>query len=337
MNKVSVIIPNFNRAAIIGETIENMLSQTLPPHEVIIVDDGSTDDSIDVIRKYGNKVILIQQENAGPGAARNAGLKGATGEFIQFMDSDDLASLNKLEVQSKTLVANNADIVLGPWLKAWIAHKVMKLEDVVLQQKAPPSKRSDLLWFLTDWSMVFQQCLVRRSMLEKVGTYREDIKYFEDGDLFIRILLAGGKLVYEAQTLTFYRLNDFGKLTGEGQINIGRVHAQSTFYQDIINRAVTDTTLKDCINHPDFKLNVFKAFSDLKENNLLDNSDKYSELSRMAQKDGIKIKLNRFNKKAQAAISQKIRGHRWPNSYQAGGLSQYQKVLINELGFNLIK
>ncbi len=88
MSAVSVIIPNYNRAAIIGETIENMLSQTLTPHEIIIVDDGSNDNSLEVLKKFGNKIQLITQSNKGPGAARNAGLAVATGTYIQFMDSD---------------------------------------------------------------------------------------------------------------------------------------------------------------------------------------------------------------------------------------------------------
>src|SRR5690606_24617893 len=121
------------------------------------------------IRSFGNKVILIQQENKGPGAARNAGLKVATGEFIQFMDSDDLASLNKLEIQAKCLEETKGDIVYGPWVKVWIRQNQIKLENVVLQQKKLPETRSPLLWFLTGWSMVFQQCLVRKSILDKVG------------------------------------------------------------------------------------------------------------------------------------------------------------------------
>ena len=71
MNRISVIIPNFNRAGVIVATIENMLAQTLPPNEVIVVDDGSTDDSVEVIRSFGNRVTLIEQKNQGPGAARS--------------------------------------------------------------------------------------------------------------------------------------------------------------------------------------------------------------------------------------------------------------------------
>ena len=84
---ISVVIPNYNRAALIGETIENSLRQTRPPDELIVVDDGSTDNFVRVIRNFGNRVVLIEQANKGPGAARNAGLASATGDFVQFFDS----------------------------------------------------------------------------------------------------------------------------------------------------------------------------------------------------------------------------------------------------------
>src|SRR5579859_1319636 len=101
--KVSVIVPNYNRETLVGETISNLLAQTLPPFQIIVVDDGSTDKSVDVIRSFGGTVKLIQQPNQGPGAARNAGLKIAAGDFVQFQDSDDLLSLNKIETQAKLL------------------------------------------------------------------------------------------------------------------------------------------------------------------------------------------------------------------------------------------
>src|SRR5205809_4977851 len=97
--RISVVIPNFNREMLVGETIANVLAQSLPPYEVIVVDDGSTDKSVEVIRSFGTKVKLVQQPNQGTGTARNAGLKIATGEFVQFQDSDDLYSHNKLEAQ----------------------------------------------------------------------------------------------------------------------------------------------------------------------------------------------------------------------------------------------
>ncbi|WP_342646849.1 glycosyltransferase family A protein [Mucilaginibacter sp. CSA2-8R] len=333
--KISVIIPNYNRAAIIGETIDNMLSQTLKPHQIIVVDDGSADDSIKVVKGFGDKVILIEQKNAGPGAARNAGLKIATGDFIQFMDSDDLASLNKLEVQVQALIQHNADIVLGPWLKAWMEDKTMRLENVVLQQKPLPSTHTTLQWFLTGWSMVFQQSLIRKSILIKAGGYREDIKYFEDGDLFVKLLLAGGKLIFESASLTFYRLNDFGKLTGDGQVNTGRAHAQATFYQDIIRQSKTSKVLQDCVELPDFRANVYNAYLDLEKSNLQLSSE-YLDLITMAQHSKSSGKFSALYKKVQAGIKQRIHGHRWPESYQAGALQAHQKQLITQMGYNLI-
>ena len=336
MSKVSVIIPNYNRAEIIGETIENMLSQTLPPHEVIVVDDGSSDTSIEVIKGFGSKIKLLKQVNKGPGAARNAGIKLATGQFIQFMDSDDLTSLNKLEMQAKALVNHNADIVYGPWLKAWMDDKVMRLENVVLQQKALPLSRTPLFWFLTEWSMVFQQCMIRKSIFTKINGYREDIRFFEDGDLFVRILLGGGKLVFESETLTFYRLNDFGKLTGNGQVNTGRAKAQAVFYQDMIKLAYTNIEMEEYTAHPDFKLNTAQALLDLEAANLVDQN-LYCDLIQVAGGSPKSNYISLFSKRIKAGLVQRIKGHRWPNSYQAGALTSSQKKLIIDIGYKLIK
>jgi glycosyltransferase involved in cell wall biosynthesis len=84
----------------IAEAIESVLNQTFPAHEIIVVDDGSTDGTGEFVEKrFGNKVRLIRQENKGMGAARNAGIKVATGNIFQFLDADDLLLPNKFEVQ----------------------------------------------------------------------------------------------------------------------------------------------------------------------------------------------------------------------------------------------
>src|ERR1035437_9549587 len=124
MSTVSVIVPNYNRASLIGGTLDNLLAQTLRPHEIIVGDDGSTDDSVAVIQQFGRAIHLIQQANRGPGAARNAGLAVTTGEFIQFQDSDDLLSLNKLEAQARVMEQTGADLVYSPFVKGCIADGV---------------------------------------------------------------------------------------------------------------------------------------------------------------------------------------------------------------------
>jgi GT2 family glycosyltransferase len=131
---ISLIIPAYNRAELIGETLRSLLSQTLPAKEIIVVDDGSTDGTAEAVEHEfsvfskqfsGNSKSIIQnpsfkilrQANAGPGAARNRGLAEATGEFIHFFDSDDIAVPNKHEVQLSALLETGADIAYGPWVK----------------------------------------------------------------------------------------------------------------------------------------------------------------------------------------------------------------------------
>ena len=93
---VSVIIPTYNRAKMIRMTIDNVLEQTYRNFELIIVDDGSTDDTQSVLRGYGDRIRVVTQANAGPAVARNRGVEAAHGEIIAFQDSDDLWKPTKL-------------------------------------------------------------------------------------------------------------------------------------------------------------------------------------------------------------------------------------------------
>lgn len=336
MVTVSVIIPNYTRAAVVGETIENMLRQSLPPHEVIVVDDGSTDDSVSVIRSFGDRVILLQQSNQGPGAARNAGLKIATGEFIQFMDSDDLASLNKLEAQIKALSRYQADIVYGPWVKVWMQDHRVRLENVVLQQYPLPSSRHPLHWFLTSWSMVFQQCLIRRSVLEKVGGYREDMKLYEDGELFVRLLLSGAILIHEAQSLTLYRLDDHAKLTASGQQQQHKIQDTALFHQLLIQQLHNYPQFHSILMHKEFQMNVWKIFRDITPTKSLDADlpNVNLEILEPYCTDSHLRFLVWFQAKRKG-FQQRLKGHRWPSCYQCGQITSHQQQLIRELSLTI--
>ena len=102
----SLIIPAYNSSASIGRSIDSALEQTVPAHEIIVIDDGSTDDTADIIRSYGSKVRLITQDNQGQGAARNAGLAVATGRYIAFLDADDYWEPGFLEHMERFLDAH---------------------------------------------------------------------------------------------------------------------------------------------------------------------------------------------------------------------------------------
>lgn len=116
MNKVSVIIPCFNCEKYIAETIDSILNQTYPNSEFIFVNDGSTDKTKEIIslRKMDDdRIILINKENGGVSSARNTGLRYATGDFIVFLDADDILLKDSLELQLKYIVSNNADVCFG--------------------------------------------------------------------------------------------------------------------------------------------------------------------------------------------------------------------------------
>lgn len=206
--RISTIIPAYNRADLIGETLRSVLSQTRPPSEVIVVDDGSSDGTCDVIsEQFGNAVILLRQKNSGAGAARNAGLARSTGEIINFQDSDDLSSLNTYEMQGAA-IEKGADMAYGPWMKTRFHGRRLDPDPFVFQQGPMPDvRRLSVHTLMLAWVTVFQPCLFRRSVLEAAGPYRTDLAPSEDMELAYRISRVTNKLVHTPDTVLLYRLH----------------------------------------------------------------------------------------------------------------------------------
>lgn len=336
--KVSVIIPNYNRETLIGETISNLLSQTLPPHEIIVVDDGSTDRSVDVVRAFGSKVKLTGQANQGPGAARNAGLKLATGDYIQFQDSDDLYSRNKIETQANLLERTGADIAFSPWVKLKISDRSVRLEDCVLQQKMPPAKLSLCCWWLRGWSTVFQSLLFRRSFLDRVGFYRTDLMVGEDGELFFRALTESPQVAFTAEALTLYRLHDVNKLTqNEGTSQTRRVTDWSRCLKYMIERWDDCHLQVDAMTRIIFMAGLRKELRYLRA--LPKAPDELVDFlsARVAMIPGWRLALTEYAIRLSEQCRLRTRGSRWRVAYQAAALTEYQRQLIQELGFEIVQ
>ncbi|OMP31781.1 glycosyltransferase family A protein [Mangrovimonas sp. DI 80] len=324
--KVSVIIPNYNRANVIGETIDALLKQTLKPFEIIVVDDGSTDNSLQVLKDYGDRIKILQQENKGPGAARNKGVLASSGEFIQFMDSDDVPSLNKLEVQVSALQRENADLVLGPWIKGWFDDAVFEPENMVLQNKELPAHKSVLEWFLTEWSMVFQQALVRRDQLFKVGLYDEEMKIMEDADLFVKLLLEDSKIIFEQESLTLYRLGSDDKLTNNGASNERKLKDNLSFYEKLFGYSNS----MDVYGDKKFQLKLFHLIKELENYGVsIEESEVYINKAHWS------LRFFAIRKRIKQGLQQRIKGHRWSAPYQASKLGIEHKKLISQLGYKL--
>lgn len=201
---ISVIIPVKNRAHLLPFTLDNILSQSKKAYEIIVVNDHSTDNIGDVIKKYNKQVIFLNSNSPGPGAARNTGLKIATGNVIQFFDSDDLMTSNKLQVQAHLLNVHKADFVHGPFVKAKQENTVwMQVDHIMQYYPLPQKKLADIV--LEGWCAIFQSALFRKEFLLEVGSWREDIYTHEDFEFWFRIGKASAKFIHENESCVIYR------------------------------------------------------------------------------------------------------------------------------------
>ncbi len=189
--RISVVMPNYNYAQHLAAALDSILAQSFPAHEIIVVDDGSTDNSIEIIRSYGKKVHLIEQENLHVSAARNAGIKAAAGNWISLLDSDDLWHPRKLELQVNAL-ERNAD-----W--SFVAScpdetdRFPQSFDKDLQVKMRPI---DIRDFITKNQMSSSDALIRATCFDKAGLFDTSLKSAEDRDMWHRLTKAckGGQV-----------------------------------------------------------------------------------------------------------------------------------------------
>jgi glycosyltransferase involved in cell wall biosynthesis len=192
MPRVSVIIPTYNRAHLIGEAIDSVLAQTYRDFEVILVDDGSTDNTRDVLRKYDGQITYLYQDTQGRSKARNTGIGMATGEYIAFLDSDDVWLPHKLERQVPLLDADLAIGLIhsftevidehGRLLPEATSSRLVAYDKALKKGYTYEAMSGHCLMFL---STVF----IRRECLEAVGPFDPDIPAFEDWDLYLRVAL----------------------------------------------------------------------------------------------------------------------------------------------------
>ena len=205
MPKVSIIIPSYNSAQYIVETLQSVFAQTYKNYEIIVVDDGSIDNTKEVLRPYMGKITYIYKENGGPASARNVGIKHAQGEYIAFLDSDDTWLPEKLEKQVDYLKKHPE---IGLVFTDCVRFDEKGLEEQ-RSKKYPLFKENytmtDLFWgnFIPTLTV-----MTKREYLKEVGYFDENpkIQGSEDYDLWIRIAQEF-KICYISQALAKYRVS----------------------------------------------------------------------------------------------------------------------------------
>jgi glycosyltransferase involved in cell wall biosynthesis len=192
---VSVIIPSYNAAQFLREAVASVRAQEYSPIEIIIVDDGSTDNTAETIQSLGESVRHVRQANAGPAAARNRGLAEAQGEWIAFLDADDLWPTDKLRVQAARLEADlSLDVVLGR----------------VQYYHGTGVEKTDLRYEGPDDTLVnvhLGSGLYRRTAFDRVGLFNPTLRFSEDHDWFLRARELGVRITILNHITLLYRLH----------------------------------------------------------------------------------------------------------------------------------
>lgn len=196
--KISVVIPTFNRQNSIKRAIDSVLAQSFLASEIIIVDDGSTDNTLELLKEY-SEIKVISQPNRGVSSARNTGIKACSNEWIAFLDSDDQWHKNKL-LQQSTFHKENPDYKFSYTNEKWIrCNKEIKIPKRHKKQTYPTFSSS-----LEHCQIGPSTVMLHASVFENVGYFDEDMEVCEDYDLWLRILKKyKTALIKEALTIKY--------------------------------------------------------------------------------------------------------------------------------------
>lgn len=203
MPKVSVIIPTYNRARYICRAINSVLNQTFTDYEIIIVDDGSTDNTREVLAQYGNRIVYLSQSNKGISASRNRGISAAQGEYIAFLDSDDEWLPEKLTIQVDMLDKNER---LG-----LACSRMLILDSDGKQRGYKPEERTgrnfrELIEIGGD--LPTSTVMTRKACFDKVGVFDETLPPMEDFEMWVRIASRYDIYMMPEKVLAYYYTHD---------------------------------------------------------------------------------------------------------------------------------
>jgi glycosyltransferase involved in cell wall biosynthesis len=203
---VSIIIPCFNAAPCLADSVESCLRQTYANIELIIVDDGSTDESKAIARAFtSRKVTVVAQANVGNGAARNRGLASASGDFIQYLDADDILDARKIEIQVERLLHDGIDCLASG---AWVRFSD-DLDAAVFSPDPIWKDLSPIDWICTSWDwggmMASHAWLMHKSLALAIGPWDEELCRNVDGEYFTRAVLASRRVLFCGDAKVYYR------------------------------------------------------------------------------------------------------------------------------------
>jgi glycosyltransferase involved in cell wall biosynthesis len=205
MHPIAVLIPSRNAAATIGETLESLAAQSHPAFEVLIVDDASSDGTLDVVNRFGSRLdlrVLRLAENAGVAGALNQGLAQIGNRYVCRLDADDIALPTRLEKQLAYLESHPDIDVCSTWMEVFYPPLDGRASHVLVKPEADASIKTALIQYC---ALSHPACMLRRSFFDDVGVFDTRLDFAEDYDLWCRGALLGKRYANLQQVLTRYR------------------------------------------------------------------------------------------------------------------------------------
>jgi glycosyltransferase involved in cell wall biosynthesis len=265
---VSILIPAYNAEAWIDETIKSVLAQTWPLIEVIVVDDGSTDKTFEKALKYKqDNVKVFRQQNKGASAARNKAFMESSGNYIQYLDADDLLGPDKIENQLRSLQNQDKGVIAS---SAW----AMFFDDIQNAQFFPTALWRDFSspveWLISAWTgkvwMAASAWLTPRVLIEQAGPWNENLSLHDDGEFFCRVLLKSKGIKFCGEAKAFYRKGLADSLSSQKSLKAihSHYHICELYEQHLLSIADNAETRNACAgNYQAFIYDHYPAYPEL--------------------------------------------------------------------------
>jgi len=238
---VSVIIPVFNAAEYLIDTLNSVCNQTYQNIEVIIVDDGSTDASLELAKRYDDdRFIIAKNKGKGACAARNYGFELSTGDYIQYLDADDLLSVDKIKKQVEILNEYENDIIVSAVWGKFISSKTKVIwENHLLNKNFDPAYK----WLSDSWkgNGVGQTAiwLTPRKLIEKAGPWNENLKINQDGEFFSRVLMNAKAVQFCEGAKVYYRSGNANSISQKNKFSKEKAESLLLSFQLYKSHAVS--------------------------------------------------------------------------------------------------
>ncbi len=206
----SVIVAAYQVAHLIGDAIESALAQELPPYEIVVCDDGSTDDLEGALAPYRDRIVLLRKRNGGEASAKNAAARAARGEFVAILDADDVFAPDRLKALADAAAARpDLDILTTDAYLVVNGRPVRRCYEPGFSFEVEDQRQGIL-----ERNFIFGLAAVRRERLVQVGGFDESIRYTADWDCWLRMILDGSRAGLVPRPLAHYRLRA-GSLTSQ--------------------------------------------------------------------------------------------------------------------------